>query len=194
MPTAKSLAPTLFFVISIISTSLAAEQSHEKYIKDYNKYIERQNLSKYEKNIQNIGSSKLANTSIDILIVLRGDSALFLASISDMDGPAKYIPLMSVSDSRETAAMDFSIFASESDDKIWIYYKSIDNPENKDFLAYYVLGAETSESKLTSFGPKLLNTPTPSSLTLSNKPIRGFDGNNVRKLATFHFSGKEHRP
>lgn len=173
MPILKTFASAIFLFISILSTGFANAQT----------------VDRYEKYIQKIGSSKIKNTTIEILIVFRIDSALLLASISDAGKPEKYIPLLATVDSRETIPMKLSIFSSESNDRIWINFQGTDNSKNKGVLAYYVLG---SEKALTSLGQqKLLDTPTPGHLSVSPQTVRGFNGNRVRALATFYFSGRE---
>lgn len=137
--------------------------------------------------MQELGSVKVNETSIGALIVRRFDSEILLASISGLGGQKKYIPLIIALDGHKISAMRINVFASESSDRVWIYFRELNKSGAKGFLAYYVLG---SEEALTLMGKKqLLDTPTPSRISVSPQKIRGFRGEKVKSLATFYLSG-----
>lgn len=144
-------------------------------------------LADFKDATQQLGSVKINDTTVGILIKFERDSALLASSITKGNSQPKYIPL-SDSTYRGFPKMTINILTSNSNDEIWIQAPAVENePGNNITLAHYRLGSDIATSL---WGTLPLSDSISIKSSVGGRPTDP-EKNKSKILATFYFTGEE---
>lgn len=126
-----------------------------------------------------IGSVRIGNRTVSVMIAYQADSALLAAAVPGSDGTQRYIPLIG-STYRGVHSFRLDVLSPDSSDEMWIRMSGTQS----EVLAHYRFGAETA---LTQFGRvKLLETPFPEHLSGGPVPFPKERSDASRLRASFY--------
>jgi hypothetical protein len=163
----------LFLVLATVVSSGCRKGCHET-----RGHSPVEDVDKIE--ISALGEVQVGRELVGFYVAYGYDAAVLGFSVSIETGPARYFPIYA-STNRGIPAVVLDIFASKSEDEMWVRSSWRDS----EILAYHRVGSETA---LTSWGDmRAIEKPMPDHLSGGPLPFPELPSGTVVRKATFKY-------